>query len=70
MLNQIVEKEERDVTIVDVTEFVTAKVTAATHPIFGKIAHETHLKHNKQEENKGKQHSGFRANGIATQGDA
>ena len=69
-VDRIVEKEKRDVTIMDVTEFVTAKARAATHPIFGKIAHETRLKHDKQQENKGKRHSGFRANGFATQGDA
>ena len=57
-------------TIVDVTEFVTAKARAATHPVFGKITHETRLKQDKQEENKGKRHSGFRVNGFATQGDA
>ena len=69
-VDRIVEKEKRDVTIMDVTEFVTAKARAATHPIFGKIAHETRFKHDKQDENKGKRHSGFRANGFATQGDA
>ena len=62
--------KEKDVTIMDVREFVTTKARAATHPIFGKITHETRLKQDKQEENKGKRHPGFRANGFATQGDA
>ena len=45
----------------DVTEFVTAKARAKTHLIFRKITPETRLKQEKQEENKGKRHSGFRA---------
>ena len=51
----------------DVTEIVTAKARAATDSIFEKITHKTRLK---QEENKEKRHTGFRANGFATQGDA
>ena len=65
-VDRIVEKEGRDVNIADVTEFVTAKARAATHPIFGKVVNEHK---SKQEENKGKRHTGSRASGFATQGD-
>ena len=64
-VDRIIESEERDVTIEDVTKFVTAKARAATHPIFGKIVNENRAK---QEENKGKQQFGSKAGGFATQG--
>ena len=36
-VDHIIENENRDVTIKDVTAFVTAKARAATHPIFGRL---------------------------------
>ena len=48
-VDRIIEKEGRDVTIEDVTEFVTAKARATTHQIFGKIVNENK---GKQEDNK------------------
>ncbi len=65
-VDRIVKKEGRDVTITDVTEFVTATTRAATHPIFGKVINEHK---NKQDENKGKRHTGSRASGSVTKGD-
>ena len=65
-VDRIVEKEERDVTIEDVTEFVTAKARAATHPIFGKVTNESR---GKPEETKGKRQYGPRATGFGTQGE-
>ena len=65
-VDRIIEKEGRDVTIEDVTEFVTAKARAATHPIFGKIVNENK---GKQEDNKGKRQFGSRASGFSTQGE-
>lgn len=50
-------------TINNVTEFVTFKVRAATHPIFGKIENDNKAK---QDETKGKQSYGGRANGFAS----
>ena len=44
----IIEKENRDVNIKDIMDFVAATARAATHPIFGKVVNE----------NKGKQVNG------------
>ena len=43
-VNRIIEREDRDVTVKDITEFVTAKARAATHPVFGKVMNERPLK--------------------------
>ncbi|XP_028417118.1 uncharacterized protein LOC114541384 [Dendronephthya gigantea] len=64
-VDRIVEKDGRDVTIEDVTEFVTAKARAATHPIFGKITSDPK---GKLEEHKGKRQYGARASRFGTQG--
>ncbi|CAB4012051.1 Hypothetical predicted protein [Paramuricea clavata] len=64
-VDHIIEKEGRDVTIEDMTEFVTAKARAATHTIFGKIVNENK---GKQEDNKGKRQFGSRVSGFSTQG--
>ena len=37
-VDRIIQKEERDVNIKDISEFVTAKARATTHPVFGVIA--------------------------------
>ncbi|XP_028407167.1 uncharacterized protein LOC114529553 [Dendronephthya gigantea] len=66
VVDGIVAKQGRDVTINDVTEFVTVKARAATHPVFGKIVNENK---GRQEETKGKRTHDRRANGFATQGD-
>ena len=47
-VDRIIEKENRDVTVKDIMDFVAAKARAATHPIFGKVVNE----------NKGKQVNG------------
>ena len=65
-VDRIIENEARDVTIEDVTKFVTAKARAATHPIFGKVVNENR---GKQEESKGKRQFGSKAGSFATQGD-
>ncbi|XP_033122716.1 uncharacterized protein LOC117121587, partial [Anneissia japonica] len=36
-VDQIIQKENRDVTIKDIADFVTAKARATTHPVFGVI---------------------------------
>ena len=64
-VDRIIESEERDVTIEDVTKFVTAKARAATPPIFGKVVNENK---EKQEDNKGRRQFGSKAGGFATQG--
>ena len=64
-VDRIIESKERDVTIEDVTKFVTAKTRAATHPIFGKVVNENK---GKQEDNKGRRQFGSKAGGFATQG--
>lgn len=50
----------------DITDFVTAKARAATHPIFGRVINENRTK---QANGKPKRQLGHRANGFATQGD-
>ena len=65
-VDRIVQNEGRDVTINDVTEFVTARARAATHPVFGSVVNESK---NKQHEYKGKRPFGSKASGFATQGD-
>ena len=37
VVDRIMEQERRDITINDVTSFVTSRVRAANHPVFGKI---------------------------------
>ena len=64
-VDRIIESEGRDVTIEDVTKFVTAKARAATHPIFGKVVNENK---GKQEDNKGRRQFGSKAGRFATQG--
>ena len=39
-VDQIVEREARDVTVADIMKFVTAKARAASHPIFGNVSSE------------------------------
>ncbi|CAB4036271.1 Hypothetical predicted protein [Paramuricea clavata] len=39
-VDRIVENEGRDVTIKDVTSFVTARARAGTHPVFGRVVNE------------------------------
>ena len=63
-VDRIIENENRDVTIKDVTAFVTAKARAATHPIFGKVVNEQ----KGRQEDKGKRSTNPRASGFATQG--
>ena len=63
-VDHIIERENRDVTVKDIMDFVAAKARAATHPIFGKVVNE----------NKGKQVNGKssrktqRGGGFSTQG--
>ena len=63
-VDRIIEKENRDVTVKDIMDFVAAKARAATHPIFGKVVNE----------NRGKQVNGKssskppRGGGFSTQG--
>ena len=64
-VDRIIESEKRDVTVEDVTKFVTAKARAATNPIFGKVVNESK---GKQEDNKGRRQFGSKAGGFATQG--
>ena len=67
VVDGIVQRERRDVTINDVTEFVTVRARAASHPIFGKVVNENK---GKQEGTKGKRpFYGGRVNGFATQGE-
>ena len=63
-VDRIIESEKRDVTIEDVTKFVTAKARAATHPIFGKVVNENK---EKQEDNRGRQQFGSKASRFAIQ---
>ena len=65
-VDRIVEKEERDVTIKDITDFVTAKARAASHPLFGKVVNESK---GKQANEKHRPRLGNRVSGFATQGD-
>ena len=64
VVDHIIERENRDVTVKDIMDFVAAKARAATHPIFGKVVNE----------NKGKQVNGKssrktqRGGGFSTQG--
>ena len=39
-VDRIVEREQRDVTIKDIMDFVVAKARAVTHPIFGRVTNE------------------------------
>ena len=39
-VDQIIEREARDVTVADIMKFVTAKPRAASHPIFGNVSSE------------------------------
>ena len=39
-VDRIMEREGRDVSVKDITEFVIAKARAATHPVFGKIVND------------------------------
>ena len=43
-VDRIIEREDRDVTVKDITEFVTAKARAATHPVFRKVFNERPVK--------------------------
>ncbi|XP_078357279.1 uncharacterized protein LOC144642164 [Oculina patagonica] len=43
-VDRIVEREQRDVTIKDIMDFVVAKARAATHPIFGNVTNERNFK--------------------------
>ena len=43
-VDRIIEREDRDVTVKDIMEFVTAKARAATHPVFGKVVNERPVK--------------------------
>ena len=36
-MDGIVEREGRDITVMDIMHFVTAKARASVHPIFGKV---------------------------------
>ena len=64
-VDRIVEREERDVTVKDVTEFVTTKARAASHPVFGKLDRE---RPKDKDPNLGGQRRPRRAaNGFATQ---
>ena len=65
-VDRIVQNEERDATINDVTEFVTARARAATHPVFGNVVNESK---NKQHEYKEKRPFPSKASGFVTQGD-
>ena len=39
-VHRIIEKEAREVTVRDITDFLTTRARAATHPIFGNLANE------------------------------
>lgn len=65
-VDRIVEKGRRDVTVKDITDFVTAKARAATHPIFGKVINENRAK---QINGEPKRQLGPSANGFETRSD-
>ena len=64
-VDRIIEKEARDVTVRDITDFVTAKARAATHPIFGNVVNEYKAK---QDLDKQRRRRSSKANGFSTQG--
>ena len=64
-VDRIVEREQRDVTIKDIMDFVVAKARAATHPIFGRVTNESITK---PPTIKPPRRSRNRENGFSTQG--
>ena len=44
VVDRIMEKEHREITVQDITYFVSTKARAATHPVFGKIVNENKSK--------------------------
>ena len=67
VVDRIVEQERRDVTINDVTKFVTSRARVATHPVFGKVDRER--KERIDLEQRRPRHLGIRANGFANHGE-
>ena len=67
VVDRIVEQERRDVTINDVTKFVTSRARVANHPVFGKVDRER--KEKIDLEQRRPRHLGIRANGFATHGE-
>ena len=61
------EKERRDITINDVTSFVTSRARAANHPVFGRIDKER--KERIDPNQKRPRPLGMNANGFATHGE-
>ncbi|CAB3997411.1 PREDICTED: uncharacterized protein LOC107342904 [Paramuricea clavata] len=66
-VDRIVEQERRDITINDVTKFVTSRARAANHPVFGKVERER--KERIDPDQRRLRPSGIRANGFAIHGE-
>ncbi len=67
IVDDIIEREDRDVTVKDIMRFVTTKARAAAHPVFGRVANEPKVK---LAVTKSKQFpANTRVHSYATQGD-
>ncbi len=64
VVDNIIERDNRDVTIEDVTDFVISKARSATHPVFGKVTNDSRPR---PFFDKAKRQSSARAAGFATQ---
>eukprot|EP00794_Sanderia_malayensis_P013184 gene13184-14532_t len=64
VVDRIMERENREITVHDITEFVSTKARAATHPIFGKIVNENKFK---PVVNQQRRQTSARATGFSTQ---
>ena len=64
VVDRIIQRERRDITVQDITDFVLAKARAATHPIFGKITSDSKMKPAFTKPNR---QTGPRSAGFATQ---
>eukprot|EP00794_Sanderia_malayensis_P013101 gene13101-14442_t len=64
VVENIIERDNRDVTIEDVTDFVISKAGSATHPVFGKVTNDNRPR---PYGDKPKRPSNPRAAGFATQ---
>ena len=67
VVDRIVEQENRDITINDVTKFVTSRARAANHPVFGNVDRDK--KEEMHPDQKRPRPSRIRANGFATHGE-
>ena len=64
VVDNIIERDNRDVTIEDVTDFVISKARSATHPVFGKVTNDSRPR---PFFDKAKRQSSAREAGFATQ---